>query len=51
MKDADFLAEAKKAKLEIGPASGEEVEKIIADYFGLEPELIAKLKEALTSGQ
>jgi tripartite-type tricarboxylate transporter receptor subunit TctC len=51
MKDADFLAEAKKAKLEIGPGSGEEVEKIIADYFGLAPGLIAKLKEALTAGQ
>lgn len=51
MKNADFLAEAKKAKLEISPASGEEVEKIISDFFSLGPGLIARLKEALTSGQ
>jgi tripartite-type tricarboxylate transporter receptor subunit TctC len=47
MKDAEFLAEAKKANLDINPESGEDLEQNVKDIFKLEPALIAELKEIL----
>ena len=47
MKDAEFLAEARKAKLDIEPMSGEEVERVIAKLFKLSPAMVTKLKELL----
>lgn len=46
-KDEEFLAEAKKTKLDIDPVTGEELEKTVAGLFKLEPGLVAKLKEIL----
>jgi tripartite-type tricarboxylate transporter receptor subunit TctC len=45
MSDADFLAEAKKANLEINPVSGEEVEKGVQSVLKLEPVLVERLKQ------
>lgn len=47
MRDGEFLAEANKAKLEINPIPGDELEKIVAGYFNLAPELLTKLKNIL----
>lgn len=47
LKDKDFLAEAIKSKLDVDPLSGEEVEKIVAGLFKLEPALVAKMAEIL----
>ena len=47
MKDADFLADAGKANLEIVPASGEEIDKLIQNLFKTPPAVVAKLKEVL----
>jgi tripartite-type tricarboxylate transporter receptor subunit TctC len=47
MKDPEFLAEAKKARLDIEPAEGAELEQNVREIFKLEPALIAKLKEIL----
>ena len=47
LKDKAFLAEAEKARLSIDPATGEELEKMIARLFTLEPALLAKLKDIL----
>lgn len=47
LRDAEFLAEAKKATLGVDPVSGEEVEKRIAALFKLDPSLVAKLKDVL----
>lgn len=47
MKDAEFLEDARKSKLDISPLSGEVVEKTIHALFKLEPSLVAKLKEIL----
>lgn len=47
LKDADFLAEAKKANLDIEPVGGEEIETIVNDLFKLEPAWVAKLKAVL----
>jgi tripartite-type tricarboxylate transporter receptor subunit TctC len=47
MKDNDLLADARKARLDIEPVSGQEMEKMVAALFKLNPGLIAKLKEIL----
>lgn len=47
MKDKDFVAEAVKSKLDIDPASGEEVEKIVAGLFKLDATTVAKMAEVL----
>lgn len=47
MKDPEFLAEAKKSKLDINPVDGEEVERTIAQLFRLSPAMLEKLKEII----
>jgi tripartite-type tricarboxylate transporter receptor subunit TctC len=47
MKDAEFLAEAKKANLDLDPLAGEVLEKTIVNFFKLEPSLANKLREIL----
>jgi hypothetical protein len=47
LKDPAFLADAEKSKLAVDPVSGEEVERIIAGLFKLDPPLAAKLNEIL----
>ena len=47
MRDAEFLAEAKKSKLDINPLPGESTEKTVAGIFQLNQRLVAKLKEIL----
>ena len=44
-----FLAEAIRAKLEINPVSGEEIERTVANLFKLDPAMIAKLRTVLLS--
>lgn len=47
MKDTEFLAEAKKTKLDVDPVPGEELETTVAGLFKQDPALIGKLKEVL----
>jgi tripartite-type tricarboxylate transporter receptor subunit TctC len=47
LKDKEFLAEAAKAKLDINPVSGDELEKNVAGLFALEPAMVARFKELL----
>ena len=47
MKDPEFLAEARKSKLNIDPLTGEELEKIVVRSFKLDPALVGKLKVVL----
>ena len=47
MKDPEFLAEAKKANLDINPDDGATLESNVKEILKLEPALIAKLKEIL----
>jgi tripartite-type tricarboxylate transporter receptor subunit TctC len=47
MKDAEFLAEAKQAKLDIDPDDGASLEKNVKEIFNLEPALVEKLKQLL----
>ena len=47
LRDPEFVAEAKKANLEIDPLTGEEVEKIVAELFNISPSTVAKLAAVL----
>lgn len=47
MKDPQFLAETQKAKLDLDPIDGAEIEKQVRGLFKLEPALVAKMKEIL----
>ena len=45
MKDSEFVAELKKARLDVDPVAGQEVEKIINEAFKLDTALVSKLKD------
>jgi tripartite-type tricarboxylate transporter receptor subunit TctC len=47
LKDPDFVADAKKSKLNIGPIPVEDIEKDVAGLFKLDAALVAKLKDVL----
>lgn len=47
MKDPEFLAEAAKAKLDINPLDGAELDRNVKGVFNLDPALIPKVKEIL----
>lgn len=47
LKDKEFLAEMKKAKLSLSPVTGDELQKVIANYFKQDPALLAKLKDII----
>jgi hypothetical protein len=44
MKDAAFLEEAAHLKLEVKPASGQEIETLIGQIYATPPALIAKAR-------
>jgi tripartite-type tricarboxylate transporter receptor subunit TctC len=46
-KDPEFIADAQKARLDMSPLSGEELEKIVDRTYKLDQNLVAKLKEIL----
>jgi tripartite-type tricarboxylate transporter receptor subunit TctC len=46
MKDPEFLTEAERTKLTVGPLAGEELQKLVAEVSSLTPELIEKVKAA-----
>ena len=47
MKDAEFIADAKRARLDLDPLDGEEIENHVKTLFKLEPGLVKQLKEIL----
>lgn len=47
LKDAEFLAEAKKGNFDIDPVAGEELEKIVHSFFKADPNTLNRLKEIL----
>lgn len=46
-KDPEFLADARKSKLDLDPVTGEELERTVAGLFKLNPGVVSKLKELL----
>lgn len=47
MKDPEFLADAKKSRLDIDPLTGAEVEAIVHDFQKIPPSTLATMKEVL----
>ena len=47
MKDPEFLADTKRARLDLDPLDGETIEKEVKTLFKLEPALVKQLKEIL----
>jgi tripartite-type tricarboxylate transporter receptor subunit TctC len=46
MKDPEFLAEAQKTKLTVGPLPGEELQKLVTEVSNLPPALLEKVRTA-----
>jgi tripartite-type tricarboxylate transporter receptor subunit TctC len=47
LRDPAFLADAERAKLEIDPVGGEEIERTVAGMFKIEPSLVPRLRAIL----
>ncbi|MEO6163083.1 MAG: hypothetical protein ABIP88_02965, partial [Candidatus Binatia bacterium] len=47
LKDAEFMADAKKSRLNVEPISVEAIDKDIAGLFKLDAALLTKLKDVL----
>jgi hypothetical protein len=47
LKDTEFIADAKKSRLDTDPLTGEEIEKIVAALFKMDTGLVNQLKEIL----
>jgi tripartite-type tricarboxylate transporter receptor subunit TctC len=47
LRDPEFLADARKARLEVSPLGGEEVERLVAGLFALDPTIAARLRAIL----
>jgi tripartite-type tricarboxylate transporter receptor subunit TctC len=50
MKDPEFLAEAQKTQLTIGPLPGEELQKLVADVAAIKPDILEKVRAAYATG-
>ncbi|MGE0650590.1 MAG: hypothetical protein AB7P12_02400, partial [Alphaproteobacteria bacterium] len=50
MKDAAYIAEAKKLKMEMNPMSGEELAKVVAEVMDQPPAVLAKFTKAIKFG-
>jgi hypothetical protein len=47
LKDPEFLADAKKSKLNVDPVPADVIEKDISALFKLDPVIVGKLKDIL----
>jgi tripartite-type tricarboxylate transporter receptor subunit TctC len=47
LKDPEFLADAKKTRLDIDPLTGEEIEKTVSQIKSIPAATIAKLKDVI----
>jgi len=45
LRDAEFLAEAEKMRLDITPQSGEDVQRVIENVYGAAPAVVERLKK------
>jgi hypothetical protein len=47
LNDPEVLAEAKKARMDVEPTSGEELESLVKEIFDSPPEVIERVKKIL----
>src|SRR3954453_6886323 len=50
MKDPEFLAEAHKTQLTVGPLPGEELQKLVANVAAISPAILEKVRAAYAAG-
>ena len=51
MKDPEFLADVQRSTLSVGPMTGEDLQKLIAQVSNLPPDLLEKVRVAYLSNQ
>lgn len=47
MKDADFIAETAKVRMEVSPTTGQEIERILNEIYASPPDVIEKAKKLI----
>ena len=47
MKDPSFVAEITRVKLEVNPASGAEIDRLLAEVYAMPKDVIEKAKQAV----
>ena len=47
MKDADYLADAKKSRIDVNPVSGPEIDKLLAELYATPKDVITKASQAI----
>ncbi len=47
MKDADYLADAKKSRIDVNPVSGPEIDKLLAELYATPKDVIHKASQAI----
>jgi tripartite-type tricarboxylate transporter receptor subunit TctC len=50
-KDPEFLAEAKKRKMDVNPVSGADIEKLVAEVYATPPEIVKEARTVITGGK
>ena len=50
-KDPEFLAEAKKRKMDVNPVSGDDIEKLVAEIYATPKEIVAEARSAIAGGK
>ena len=50
-KDPEFLAEAKKRKMDVNPVSGADIEKLVAEVYATPPEIVKEARAVITGGK
>ena len=48
MKDADFLADAKRLDIDVNPVSGKELDELLAELYATPKDVVKKAGEAIT---
>jgi tripartite-type tricarboxylate transporter receptor subunit TctC len=48
MKDPEFLEETAKAKMDIAPMTGQEIDVLLTQLYALPPDVVAKAAKAIT---
>jgi tripartite-type tricarboxylate transporter receptor subunit TctC len=48
--DSEFIKDAEKSRLEVNPTSADEVERVITDITRVPPNLVQRLRDAISAG-
>ena len=48
MKDPEYLADAKKSRIDVNPVTGAEIDKLLAELYATPKDVIAKASQAIS---